>query len=672
MKNVYRNKKKYYLIKSNYQINQASYALGVRDIQEIDDETKEALIELGVSIEDFASGADVSIETVEGNDYDSSMEVEIEIETNFWSKVPPIANQEISDGQLDDLGYPRYQESYVDTIVTDDGDVRRFLNPEKYLDHIKMPWIRKILSVEKLDKLTFDKPFFNKIAEKNYAYLDVYNNVSPRSQYLMDNETNKITLAKKISIKASAFILIFLIAFPAVAFSQGTSALASNNFSKAETAFKLAFTKSSNKMYSRYASALKDASNSDYETAVAKMESLIPHQPSLQISVVKGLEEIKYQEAISYYKADEFKKAMDVFESIKFYGNSKEYYNESGYALGEERYSNKDIVGAIDSFYRVKDYQDAEDRGKQLSAQLYSRAKELYNLGDFDSAEKEFLKISSYDYKDSADMANRSIYKKGIGLMDVDPDASKNIFTEIYSYQDSSALSKELLYKEAMSMSPDKYPDKAIQLMKLGDYRSSKKELASPALSLYGGLSITERDGQKIPVVDIKFNHRNEFISDQDIDGIAVSTTDAPRKYEFKDGRYVYVDSNYTYTVKTTKATDTELTFEVTYDNKKHEYKALRRESIVDIAEKDKEVSFSDKDRMIEELTKYINSKLDFKVNLNGEAVEISLIGDYLTPEKSSQEEVKPDKETDDDVEAVEPDEVEEAPEEDNEEEKGE
>ena len=373
MMKIYRHKKRGYTFKNNHQLLIDVFTFNEPVEVEMDDETKAILMQMGVKVSELESGKEVSLDTSVDFDAESSLIIQREVEASKWSRIPPEINMDISDAELKELGYPKFREPITDTIVTDDGVSRVFLNPEKWLERIKMDWLLKFTSVDLWDKITFDRPYFNQIAQDDFDRTQLYNDVSSKSQYLMDEEDKRKRMVYKGGSGLVSFILVFLIVFPGAMYSSANKNLAKGEFKKAQTQYKLAFTKSGSSNYATYASALADASESNYESAIKKMESLASQQGSLTVSVAKGLNEVKYQQAIEAYKDKEYKKAMDVFESIGMYGNAETYYNESGYALGESRYEEGDLIGAIDSFYKVRGHLDATDRAKQLSEQLYSK-----------------------------------------------------------------------------------------------------------------------------------------------------------------------------------------------------------------------------------------------------------------------------------------------------------
>lgn len=447
----------------------------------------------------------------------------------------------VTDEQLKEMGYPKTYYDPTDEEIGDDGVANYYFNINKTFEKYNLGKLAKKLPMEKLDSLTYNKPFLDKYAVKQHANVEKMNSLEPKEQYKKDIQNkNKKRYALLGSI-AAVFCLVFMVIIPSIQFSSGMSAFEKKDYLSARDSFSAAGSHKNADMYAYFCSAKTDVTEKKYDEAKTKLQKLIDGKYTIEgIDLNDEVLDVDYQKALAYYTSGDYNNAKKTFYHVIDYSDAKNYYNKCGYKLGSDYYENGKIDLALKEFFYVKGYSDAEERIEEIAGKIYNTGLDFYNKNDFVNASIEFAKISKYNYKDSVAMEQQCTYKNGINAIAAESyENAISILKPLKTYKDSFALLSEAYYRLGNNLFLNA-PSESINYYSLIPYyRDVEEKLLLPQLVLYGSWNITEIDNVSQSDLEFSFDSNGNLITKNNLNNIAISTEAMSHPYIWSKDSFV-------------------------------------------------------------------------------------------------------------------------------------
>lgn len=333
----------------------------------------------------------------------------------------------------------------VDLEMDETGNISPFFNWEKTCQHLGHPeWTDKI-------KLTSEKTegqFWKNVAKMQYNSWLKYSELSDTQKDTKDKQSKLIKIA--IPSAAGLFLVALLLMsyLPKLSLSNGTKALEAGNY---EEAVEILCNKTNNRYYCKYAQAMYEANIGEFEKAHEDIDILIDgnYQSNIKYDLEESKNEIYYKEGLAYLAEEKYAQGLLILRKIPNYKDVKDIYYSTCYRIAtENEQSNKEL--SLRYYYMANDYKDAKDKFAEKAEEVYLDGLAQYYSGNYDAARETFTLISNYDYKDSADMVNQTIYRAGLDAwLEEDYETANSYFTQIPFFKDASSLiaSKEQLEK---------------------------------------------------------------------------------------------------------------------------------------------------------------------------------------------------------------------------------
>lgn len=529
----------------------------------------------------------------------------------------------VTDEQLEEFGYPKEYFDPTDEEIDKEGNAHYYFNIDKTMTKYGLNKLKRVLPMQKLDKLTYDKESLDNFAEKQHASAEKLSSASPREQYKHDSN---VSLYKKLAIGGSIFLVIFLfvnVIIPNLMFSKGMKAMEEKNWSSAASAFGKAGQHENGKNYEKYCSGMAALENKEYDKAKECFNYLIEKEVSIENVDYSDLEnKITYQKAIDYYNAGDFKNAKKTFFSISKFEDAADYYYKCGYKMGSDYYEAGNLEASMREFYYVKDFSDAKDRFEEIARGIYANGKEYYNKKDFEKGTAEFKKIAPFSYLDSVSMQYQCSYRNAINLISNGQyEESIPILKELGTYKDSKAILSEAFYRignETFSSSPS---DAINYYGQIPYFRDTAKKLLLPQLVLYGTWDIVEMDDVAQSGLEFTFNSKCEILTKTSIPNMAISTESLSNPYLWAGKAYVC--GGYMIQIKTN--TYDEILIACSNEGKKTLFKCRRLSSPSEAlsVQADNSSTF-EKGTLEYYLQQYINKKTDGIIVIGDKKIEIA------------------------------------------------
>lgn len=458
--------------------------------------------------------------------------------------------------------YPKYYEDPTDAEEDEKtGRIYYYFNFRKTLENSKFRFLIKILPVDSIDELLYNKNFMDGIAERQHEKSVQLNNKTASEQYLRDLQNMGIAVCIGILIMAAILFKTTFSIVPDNNYEDGVTAFLASDYQTAYEILAKLGNHENAAYYAKFSEGKGYYEQEDYDKAIESFSMLEPFQEDifkpLRLDVGDEIKECKYQKAMTFYYANDYEKAQEIFGEICDYNDAMSYYYKCGYEIAIQYWENstslEDRMKALKYFYKVRKSQDtnASDMAQSICQQLYSEASQSYNNKEYEEAQAIFEELAKYKYDNSEAMVIQCKYRRGLDLYDSRQyEDARKILSKIPEYKDSYVLSKECIYNIA-GILYDSLPTEAImQYEKIPGYKDTNEILNSPKLLLFGKYRITEQNGSSISPVEFSFYEDGRFITNKNILSIAISTAAAPINYEWQEDRFVAQNNGSTYTIK--------------------------------------------------------------------------------------------------------------------------
>lgn len=554
------------------------------------------------------------------------------------SKSKKEKKSKVSDEEM--LAKKHFPKTYYDPtdaeIDPETGETDYFFNIEKTLRNSNMLWITKIIPLNTLDRLTYDKKIFDDYARRQHKKAEKLNASTAHEQYQYETR-NKIF--KALIGAGFAFICVLYVIFGIIPKNNYNNAIEFYNQEDWENAY-TAFTElgnyKSSKFYSKYSEAMTKLLNKDYDGAKADFELLLDYQEYFTVSIQDAVYNCDYQKAINEYTNRNYEEAMKIFATISDYDDATTYYYKCGYEIADTYYENGEYDKALDAFFKVKAYEDSNERLSELADTIYSEAMNNYESGKYTEASEGFKFLSKYNYKESNSMISQCNYREGLNKYnDGNYEEARNLFSQVLTYKDSNAMYKECTYRIAKLKYSESIEDSLKEYSIIKEYRDVPTILKEGVFVIYGEWQITETNGTKSNPVDFKFNEGGLFQTTKNVPYVAISTEATPIQYKWDGSKYVTADGNYSITARAIDANTMVIT--CTEPSKSAEYTCVRKADYLTMLDNNNQNGDqptqnpdnndpSTNEQITQILQDYINKKTDGTVIVNEKEFNALLI----------------------------------------------
>lgn len=452
-------------------------------------------------------------------------------------------------------GYPKKYFDPTDSEYEEkNGKTYYYFNVEKTLRKHNLMKLTKLVRIEKLEKWTFNKPFWDRVAEKQHNSVEKLNNSTAHEQFIHDLKNRIIKICAACLAVLAIFSYVSLSMIPSQKFQKAGTMLSSENYEQAYNAFTQLGNYKGSYVYAHYCEGQMALKSGDYDKAKKCFSDLKDYKSyfSQKIKIDDLINEADYQKAISDYNASDFETAKSEFKSLSTYKESINYYYKCSCEIAEQLYSDGNVYDAIDNLYEAgnANFETAHDRLVELADDIYEEGMGAYNLEDYDTAVKDFSFLKTYQYKDSEDMYIQCSYKNAlIQYSNGNYEEAQKTFASFEEYKDSYALFKECTYMLAKQEYAENAANSIEKYTSIKGYKDTNNVLSSPRMVLYGKWRITEQDAMKIDPVEFSFQSKGLFFTNTPISGVAISTDATSYEYTWQNNCYTAMDSAYTMSV---------------------------------------------------------------------------------------------------------------------------
>ena len=545
-------------------------------------------------------------------------------------------------------GYPKeYFDPTDREFEPKDGKTYVYFNVEKSLRKYHLTKITKIIPIAKLEKWTYDKAFFDKIAEKQHAKAEKLNALSADKQYKRDWKVRLIALGSVTFVFLLGGMYIKSVYLPNKAFEKGGNLMAAEKYDEAYYEFNKLGTRDNAHVYAKYCEGQMQIKTEHYDKAKECFTLLLDYQNLFanDISIEKMVQKCDYLKAKDLYNAEDFEGAKALFKSVYQYEDATTYYYKCSCEIADSYYVNGDYYTAIDSMYEAGNagYEDAHNRLLNMADELYNKGRVAYDDKNYEEAQKIFKFLSEYKFKDSKDRYTQCSYNAAMEKFTAgNYTEAETSFNRISEYKDSVALMKESTYNLAQQTAYDN-PVKSIKLYeKIKDYKDANEILTGNRLVLYGRWNITELNDSKITPIEFSFYDGGLFYTKTQISGVAISTDATPQSYIWINDHFSAIEDTYQMSIEVnesslnTQYSVNDLTLICTYNDNTYRYRCERTMSYTEMLKADNTVKDTEEttltlNQMIEqEIKAYISKKTDGYIVLDGEQVEVTGKGTRL------------------------------------------
>lgn len=468
---------------------------------------------------------------------DTNEEVKIERKPIFGKKV-----------NLEEKGYPKKKKLPVDIEIVD-GEESTYFNVEKWIDFRGLHILSKIIPMHFLDKLTYNKKIFDKMAPKLRNESVAYNKMTPLQQYNYDKRYSMKLLSIGIGFALSMVIIFMMSILPNQQSKTALTHLRSGNFQEAYGVYDGITSKSKlDSFYQQYSLAMGYLEAKNYDKAKEELMKLEGFSAEY-VDLNNAMNEILYQEAATFYENGEYAKSANNLKLTYNYKDSKARFFEASYMSLDELMTAERFEEAMVMLSLLGDYKDSATKGQEFMESLYQDAKEKYNIGLFSESEKLFFYLAQNNYKDSKTMIYQSQYNAGLEYYkNNEYDKAIEQLSKISWFKDASAMLSDMYYKKGLSLldsSPVMAYDSFVNCLM---YRDTIDILKKPELALFGEWALVSFNGSSVSNVSLSFTAEYEFLTNDKesvfLKGLVFSGDGEKNKYTFKDGKYTTNNSD--------------------------------------------------------------------------------------------------------------------------------
>lgn len=515
------------------------------------------------------------------------------IDENAWEEIQNALikekrkNTTVGNTKIEALSrkYMKKEKYWKDKFVpvdyeTSGGERYAFFNIEQTLKVNNKLWITKIISLEKLEKLTYDNPLFDTYARKIQApYYEKYNKMTEEER--MYYNFKKILIKSGIlgAVFLSFIIMFFFYSKPRIMYKEAREAFNQQDYDLAFKKFNKTKYKDS---HGRAGISLERSylDKGEYDKALKIINTIEKKGMSFNdIIVNQEKKEILYKKAIYLYTHGSYKESKKIFLNLRSYKKSKDYVNRCLYKLAEEYFDKGDTVNALYSFYNILDYKDSSKRYNEIGDGIYEEAILKYNKGEYENAKDIFDKLAKVNFKESKNMSYQCNYKEGTDYLSRGEFSKAiNTFKEIAKFKDSYSLMQEATYRYGKNLFTNQHIKSISKFSKIEGYKDSDVYLINPKVVLYGEWNVEQINDTKPEKTYLRFYEDNTINSNKELINLKLSTKARKEPYKYKEKNIYNTDDGYSLELKDIKINS--LVLIAKYQNKSTSYKLIKEKSL--------------------------------------------------------------------------------------------
>lgn len=520
----------------------------------------------------------------------------------------------VSKEKLVKLGYPKMYFDPTDAeFDPKTNKYNYFYNVEKTLRKNNLLWIRKIIPMHKLEKMTYDNSFLDAYADKQHTLALRLNSMTAEEQYRYElrKKTKRILFGFIFALSITIYFLFSKV--PNNNYQGAIKLFEQKKWELSMKEFKDIGNYKDSTTYYIYARAKLKEDEKKFDEAIKDFESIKNKSQNIGINIEDEINEAIYLKGVHLYTNNNYEEAVKTFRKIKKYKESKEYINKSQYAIAENHYDKGEYKEALDIFYSLGRFSDSENRAKEIAEELYESASKKYKNNEYKKASELFKLLSRYEYRNSRNMVDQIVYKIGLdNYLDGNYVDARESFMSIKKYKDSDAMIKETTYNLAKKKYGDSISDSLEEFLKIRDYKDVPLFLNKGVFTLFGEWKIVEMNGTKSDEAIFRFTDKGLIESEEDILYAAISTEDNEISYEWDGKEYSALGGKYK--ISTERINGQTIKVKFKEGNNSVIFTCLEQKDYLTMMNKNTDTTIEEQkeiDKLVKLMQNYINKKTD-------------------------------------------------------------
>lgn len=531
----------------------------------------------------------------------------------------------ISQEKLIKKGFPKLYFDPTDAEFDEKTQkYNYFYNIEKTLRKNNMLWLTKIIPMNILIKMTYDNSLFDAYADRQHNLAVKLNSIGAEDQYRFELRRRTMRILASFVILCSCVAYFLFSSLPNNNYGKAIKMFENKKWALSMQEFKNVGDFKDSTIYYNYANAKLKQGNKAYDEALGIFEKVKPYANNIGVDIEEDIKETKYLKGVDLYTQHKYADAIKVLREVEKHKEASEYINKAQYAIAEAHYDKSEYKDALDIFYALGKFSDAQERSSTIAEELYKTAENNYNNGKYKLASENFILLSRYNYKNSKNMVNQVVYKIGLDeYLEGNFDKARDEFAKIIRYKDSDAMYKEATYNIAKRKYGESIESSLEEFLKISDYKDVPVFLNRGVFTLFGEWKIVEMNGEKSDELTFKFTNGGRIESESEIMYAAISTEDDPIEYKWNGKEYEALDGAYRISTERINGRTINVTFKE--GNNSVTFTCVEEKDYLTMINKNSDTSIEDQeksDALTDLIQNYVNKKTDGETIVEQEKIK--------------------------------------------------
>lgn len=499
-----------------------------------------------------------------------------------------------------------------------------FYNIEKTLRKNNMLWLTKIIPMNILIKMTYDNSLFDAYADRQHNLAVKLNSMGAEDQYRFELRRRTMRILASFVILCGCVAYFLFSSLPNNNYGKAIKMFENKKWALSMQEFKNVGDFKDSTIYYNYANAKLKQGNKAYDEALGIFEKVKPYANNIGVDIEEDIKETKYLKGVDLYTQHKYADAIKVLREVEKHKEASEYINKAQYAIAEAHYDKSEYKDALDIFYALGKFSDAQERSSTIAEELYKTAENNYNDGKYKLASENFILLSRYNYKNSKNMVNQVVYKIGLDeYLEGNFNKARDEFAKIIRYKDSDAMYKEATYNIAKRKYGESIESSLEEFLKISDYKDVPVFLNRGVFTLFGEWKIVEMNGEKSDELTFKFTNGGRIESESEIMYAAISTEDNPIEYKWNGKEYEALDGAYRISTERINGRTINVTFKE--GNNSVTFTCVEEKDYLTMINKNSDTSLEDQeksDKLTDLIQNYVNKKTDGETIVEQEKIK--------------------------------------------------
>lgn len=531
----------------------------------------------------------------------------------------------ISQEKLIKKGFPKLYFDPTDTEFDEKTQkYNYFYNIEKTLRKNNMLWLAKIIPMNILIKMTYDNSLFDAYADRQHNLAVKLNSMGAEDQYRFELRRRTMRILASFVILCGCVAYFLFSSLPNNNYGKAIKMFENKKWALSMQEFKNVGDFKDSTIYYNYANAKLKQGNKAYDEALGIFEKVKPYANNIGVDIEEDIKETKYLKGVDLYTQHKYADTIKVLREVEKHKEASEYINKAQYAIAEAHYDKSEYKDALDIFYALGKFSDAQERSSTIAEELYKTAENNYNNGKYKLASENFILLSRYNYKNSKNMVNQVVYKIGLDeYLEGNFDKARDEFAKIIRYKDSDAMYKEATYNIAKRKYGESIESSLEEFLKISDYKDVPVFLNRGVFTLFGEWKIVEMNGEKSDELTFKFTNGGRIESESEIMYAAISTEDDPIEYKWNGKEYEALDGAYRISTERINGRTINVTFKE--GNNSVTFTCVEEKDYLTMINKNSDTSIEDQeksDALTDLIQNYVNKKTDGETIVEQEKIK--------------------------------------------------